>query len=564
MVVGGLIPIAMSYLFRTILDQVVHITSTTGVITGALVGFLAFRYLLDALNDLQNAFLYQYTQRLTRYKIQDHLNYELSRKISSFDADHFENPKVQDLISKIRREGMGRIPSYTNSIFFSLNYGATLIGSFIALIPFGIWIPFLAIVIAYPRYRVQRTVSVLQWGYFSWNTPLGRRMNMVTNMLQSKLTVMEARLAGNREALLARLKKFQNEIFEGVGKPLRTYMKQIWIPVLLEALFMFIVIWLKLPSVVAGAITIGGLTFLIQMSDSVLTNTSNVNGQLASLLDDSLYVEDYFELMSLSPLIKEKEPGHEFEAIIPPKIEFEHVTFKYPEGKEVIKNVSLRVLPGEHVAIVGPNGAGKTTLIKLFLRFYDPNEGRILINGIDLKDIARAHWYKFVGTLFQDFGKYSLTVKENIAFYELEKPDEVRVRMAAKLSGADEFIEKFKDGYDQQLGREFKGEELSVGQWQKLALARAFYEQAPILVLDEPTSAIDAEAEADIFENLGKVYREKTVIFISHRFSTVRHADKIIVLKDGKIIEHGTHQALMAKSGVYARMFHKQAKGYVE
>ncbi len=309
-VVGGLVPIGMSYLFRTILDQVVHITSTTGIITGALIGVLALRYLLDALNDLQSAFLYQYTQRLTRYKIQDHLNFELSRKISSFDADQFENPKVQDIISKVNREGVGRIPNYMNSIFFALNYGATLIGSFIALIPFGVWIPLLALLVAYPRYRVQRSVSVLQWGYFSWNTPNGRRMNMLSGILQKQLSALEIRLAGNRDAMLRRLKKLQEEIFEGVGKPLKSFMMQIWVPIFLEAVFVFVVVWIKLPLVAAGAISIGSLTFLIQMSDSVLSNTSNVSYQFANLLDDSLYVEDYFELLSLSPLIQDKKPGY--------------------------------------------------------------------------------------------------------------------------------------------------------------------------------------------------------------------------------------------------------------
>ncbi|MDO8516083.1 MAG: ABC transporter ATP-binding protein [bacterium] len=563
MIIGGLIPIATSYLFKITLDQIISIADVRGVITVALLGFLALRYLLEALSAFQSAFLYQYTQRLTRFKIQNYLNLELSRKISSLDVDHFQNADTQDLIEKVRQESTWRIPNYTNNIFFIINYGATLVGSFLALIPFGIWIPFLAIAVSYPRYRVRRLTNKLAWSLFNERTPLSRRLSRDSSMLQQELYVTEIRIAGNRDAFLGRITKFQDEMFKSVGKPLDKFLQTIWMPILLEAVFIFIMIYIKLPLVIAGALSIGSLTFLMQMFDSILSNTRNVNDQVASLLDDSLYADNYFKLMALPSLIV--DGAHEFGDIKPPKIEFKNVNFSYPKGAPVIKNISFSVLPGEHLAIVGPNGAGKSTLIKLLLRFYDPAKGEIMVNNIDLRDIKRDNWYKFVGTLFQNFGRYShLIVKENIAFSELESPDEERARMAAKLSGADKFIETFPKKYDEQLGREFDGKELSVGQWQKIALARAFYEEAPVLILDEPTSAIDAEAEAEIFDNLNKVYKDKTVIFISHRFSTVRHADKIIVLESGRITEEGTHQSLMKHDGTYARMFKKQAKGYIE
>jgi len=249
----------------------------------------------------------------------------------------------------------------------------------------------------------------------------------------------------------------------------------------------------------------------------------------------------------------------------PPYIEFQNVSFSYLPETLILKKISFKLAPGERLAIVGPNGAGKSTLIKLLLRFYDPSSGRILVNDIDLKDLKRDNWYEFVGTLFQDFSHYLISVKDNIRLGNPELVDNERMIEAAKKSGAHEFIEKLPKKYDQKLGRRFEDSvEISAGQWQKLALARAFYEEAPVLILDEPTSAIDAEAEAEIFENLNKTYKDKTLIFVSHRFSTVRNADKIIVLKDGAIAEEGTHESLMKQSGIYARMFRKQAKGYIE
>ncbi|MBI2057976.1 MAG: ABC transporter ATP-binding protein [Candidatus Yanofskybacteria bacterium] len=227
--------------------------------------------------------------------------------------------------------------------------------------------------------------------------------------------------------------------------------------------------------------------------------------------------------------------------------------------------MSFKLKPGEHLAIVGPNGAGKTTLIKLLLRFYDPTKGSIMVDDYDLKEIKIDNWYKFISTLFQDFVKFNLTIRDNIILGKPKVVDEAKIREAARKSGAEEFINKLPKKYNQRLGRGFEDSaELSIGQWQKLALARAFYEESPILILDEPTSSIDAEAEAKIFDNLDKLYNDKTLVIVSHRFSTVRNADKIIVLKNGKVAEEGNHEFLMSQKGIYSTMFQKQAKGYVE
>ena len=214
--------------------------------------------------------------------------------------------------------------------------------------------------------------------------------------------------------------------------------------------------------------------------------------------------------------------------------------------------------------MVGENGAGKTTLIKLLLRFYDVTDGEILINGVNIKNVNLAEWHKQIGALFQDFIKYQFTFKENVYFGDLTKEHEEKLlREAIEKSGADKYVNNLPDKYDQVVGKMFEGGiDLSGGQWQKLALARAFFRDAPILILDEPTSAIDARAEYEIFQNVQKLQKDKTVVIISHRFSTVRNADRILVLEDGKVLEEGNHEKLIKRKGLYAELFEIQAQGY--
>jgi ABC-type multidrug transport system fused ATPase/permease subunit len=252
----------------------------------------------------------------------------------------------------------------------------------------------------------------------------------------------------------------------------------------------------------------------------------------------------------------------------PHTIEFENVSFSYPGGKrQVLKNINLKFRPGETVVLVGLNGAGKTTFIKLLTRLYDPTEGRILLDGRDIKEYDTAELYKMFGIIFQDFGKYAASVSENIEFGNVNKePDEKRVREAAVQANAQMFIDKLADGYDTPLMRYFEtnGIELSIGQWQKLAIARAFYSDADILILDEPTASLDPIAEQEIFNQFDALRADKTTIFVSHRLSSATIASKIVVLEYGELVEEGTHKELMAKGGKYYELFSTQANRYIE
>src|SRR5699024_9479143 len=294
---------------------------------------------------------------------------------------------------------------------------------------------------------------------------------------------------------------------------------------------------------------------------------SNLQGffsRFTRISESALYLQDYFDFIDLE-IEKNIVEKVAMPDVIQKGFELRNVSFKYPGNKEtVLKNISFKIKVGEKMAFVGQNGAGKTTLIKLFLRFYEPTDGKILLDGININKFDIDEYRKRFGVIFQDFFKYEFTVRENIAVGDIAQVenDEI-IHHAASRSLANQVIEEMYKGLDQQLGRRFaQGQELSGGQWQKIALARAYMKNTDIMILDEPTSALDAQAEYDVFERFSGLTKGKTSIIISHRFSTVRMADRILVLKNGTVLELGTHEELMSNPKLYAELFKLQAAGY--
>lgn len=292
---------------------------------------------------------------------------------------------------------------------------------------------------------------------------------------------------------------------------------------------------------------------------------NNIFGTLSRMQESLLFADSYFSLVDARPTIVDTSEAIELSTNNTPSIEFQNVSFVYPgQGQPILKNLNLVIQGGEHVAIVGENGAGKSTLIKLLLRFYRPTDGKILINGHDIQDIAVESWYAQLATLFQDFNQYPLTIAENIEIGRSnQKLDEAQLKKASVFGSVDEMVKNYKHGWETVLDSSFKkGVEPSGGQWQRVALARAFYRNANMIILDEPTSAIDAKAEYDIFNNIFEHYKHKTALIVSHRFSTVRRANRILVIDKGKVIESGSHDDLIKQKGLYYDMFSKQAEGY--
>jgi ATP-binding cassette subfamily B protein len=316
---------------------------------------------------------------------------------------------------------------------------------------------------------------------------------------------------------------------------------------------------------VQGTITLGDLVMYFMAFQRGQGFLQEMLSGLAGLYEDNLFLSNLYEFLDLKRKVIEPVHGRPIPQPMQTGILFSHVSFQYPTGsKKVLEDISLSIQPGEVVALVGENGSGKTTLIKLLCRLYDPTAGTITIDGTDLRQFETAALRRKFSVLFQDYAQYHLTARENIWFGNTAlPPDHERVIAAARDSGADDVISALPHGYETILGKLFEdGEELSIGEWQKVALSRAFLRDAQIIVLDEPTSSLDAKAEYAVFQNFRKLASGRTAILISHRFSTVRMADRIYVLKEGRIIEGGTHEELLHCGGTYAHLFETQAQYY--
>ncbi|MBI4134814.1 MAG: ABC transporter ATP-binding protein [Candidatus Sungbacteria bacterium] len=557
-----LISVALKYL----IDGLVRTEHfTTGFIPAVILIALAARYLLSLASEVLRWGLNNlYFDYLFRYKLQNYLSLTFYRKVSGLDIAHLEDPKTQDLITKVRDTMMWRPADFLRFFSYLVNGLVAFIAAFFVLLPFSWWIPVVISLSVIPLLILRAKFGSIQWSIYGSGAPEVKKLWYFNWILSTKTTIQEMRIFRSAPALLTRVNEIQEYLFRLNKKPLDRYIKILIWPGVFETAILAVIAYSQLPNVLSGALTIGSFTLLINMMDSLQGNAESAVLNFGELYTNGLYVDHYFEVLHLKPIITDKRNAHTFEKITPPRIEFKNVSFTYPNGTDALKDVSFTIEPGENIALVGENGAGKSTIIKLLCRFYDATDGTILVNGVNVKDIKLSHWYDFLGTLFQDFVQYHFTVRENITLGDPNKENEKEMIAAAKKSGAYQFIEKLPQGFDTVLGREFEnGEELSIGQWQRLAIARAFYEEAPVLILDEPTSAIDAEAEYEIFTNLEKAYKKKTLILVSHRFSTVRNADTIFVVDKGRITERGSHGELMQANGKYARMFSTQAKGYL-
>ncbi len=316
---------------------------------------------------------------------------------------------------------------------------------------------------------------------------------------------------------------------------------------------------------VLGALSIGSLYFLAGAILQASTNIQQIFSTLSGVADQALFLTDLLAFFEMQPTIRSKPNALPAPRPILRGFEFRNVSFAYPGSeRRILKNLDFTLHPGERVALIGENGQGKTTIVKLITRLYDPTEGQILLDGVDLREYSLEDLYREIGVIFQDFMRYEMTARENVAVGRIEEIDNLNGIVAAShKSLADEVVAKLPGKYDQMLGRRFEtGVDLSGGEWQKLALARAYLRDAQLLILDEPTAALDARSEYEVFERFAELTGGKMALFISHRFSTVRMADRIVVLSEGQIVEDGTHERLMALGGQYAEMFELQAASY--
>jgi len=564
-VLGALMPIGVGVTSKYLIDFLTQnqggLANLVGTIMTLVAALFALRWLEGMIYWIYNV---SYLDYLLRSKMQNEINFRFNEKMMGMDAAYFEDPKAQSLIMKTRDTKTWKLPDDLRTLSYTTRSVTMVLSAGIVLATFGWWWPVLITIACLPRLWTQVKQGQIEWSIYGGGAPKARRLWYFEWIFSEPNVQKEVRIFQSAKYLLDKMKNIQGELYGMFKKPLDGFFL-IWSGLnFWEMIFGLILVYYQMGGVVSGAMTVGSLVLFIDMILSFKVNMVDTAIDIGLLLSNNLYINDFRQVMELPDLVKENKKPIKINIDKAPKIEFKKVSFRYPGAKRpVLDNVNLIVEAGTNVALVGVNGAGKSTIVKLLCRFYDVDEGEILINGINIKKIAKKDLYALMGTLFQNFSQFHFSVKENITMGNPFEDNKGKMVRAAKQAGAAEFIETLPNKYDQILGREFdEGEEISGGQWQKLAIARAFYEQAPLLILDEPTSAIDAEAEMEIFANLQKIYRNKSLVLVSHRFSTVRNADQIYVIDDGKVIEHGSHQELVKMKGKYATMFTAQAKGY--
>ena len=504
-------------------------------------------------------------QQLIQLQLANRIRGEIIGKALTLDLAYFEDSDFYDRLQNARRDGGYKPVELINDTFLIVQNLITLISFALLMLRFSPWLVVILVVTSIPAFIAETRYSERGFRLLTRRAPETRQVNYLSRLLTEDTAVKEIKLFNIGGTLLKRYTTLFDKFFEedkslalrragagfalGLIATLGFYGSYAWI------------VW----HTVQGRITLGDMTLYLAIFRQGQSTFQSILSAIGNIYENNLFMANFFDFLRLEPRMKTNGQGRKLPRPLRGGIEFRGVGFCYPDSDEwALRGVDLTIRPGEKIALVGHNGAGKTTLIKLLSRLYDPTEGSILIDGIDIRDLDPLELQQRIGVIFQDFVRYHLPVRENIGFGQIDAMDDAeRIAAAARKSGAQAVVEELPLGYETMLGRWFHdGHELSLGQWQKIALARAFMREAEILVLDEPTASVDARAEYEIFQNFKTLTEGKMAILISHRFSTVRMADRIAVIQGGSIVELGTHEELLRREGVYAELFGMQAEGY--
>jgi len=504
-------------------------------------------------------------QQLIQLQLANQIRSEIIRKALTLDLAFFEHPDFYDRLQNARREGGYKPMELINDTFQIVQSMITLISFAALMLRFSPWLVLILLATSIPAFIAETRFSEQGFRLLTRRAPETRQINYLSRLLTEDTAAKEIKLFNLGSTLLKRYKTLFDKFFQE-DKSLAVRRALVGFSLGLVATLGFYgsyawIVW----RTVQGMISLGDMTLYLSIFRQGQSTFQSILAGIGNIYENNLFMAHYFEFLELKPQMQIAEPAKKLTASLTRGIEFRGVGFRYPESDEwVLRGIDLKILPGEKIALVGHNGAGKTTLVKLLSRLYDPTEGTILIDGTDIRELDPLDLRQKIGVIFQDFVRYHLPVSENIGFGQIEAVDRMdKIIDSARKSGADAMIGNLPQGYQTMLGRWFHGgHELSLGQWQRVALARAFMRDAEILVLDEPTASLDAQTEYEIFQHFKELTDGKMAILISHRFSTVRMADRIVVIEGGRVAENGSHEELLRREGIYARLFSMQAEGY--
>ncbi len=570
-VFNGISPVISAYISANLLNNVAKVltasnptfNSVCSVLLPAMMLQFGYMFFVSLINNISNM-----VTRISSEVVTNHVKCKIMNKAKEIDVASFDMPDFYEKFENANREAGIRPIEVIRSTF---NIVSTLISafSFIVILSSIAWFaPLIVVLLSLPSAIITFWFRKKNFRYMRHHSKERRQMSYYSDMLVNKDMVKELRLFGLSDTFIVNYNKVFSRYFAGIKKLISD--ESIWniaisliTTVVNCALFFFIAY-----TVTMGSGQIGDYSLYTGALTSIATCVATLVATTSSIYEGTLFIDNMIVFMNekrhIVPTLPqarkvERHTGH--------TIEFRDVSFRYPgTTNDVLKHISFVVEPGDTVVLVGLNGAGKTTLLKLLTRLYDPTSGCILLDGKDMREYDTDDLYSSFGAIFQDFGKYAFTVKENIYFGEINKPIDIdEIQRAAHSSSADDFIRNLPKEYDTPLMRIFEqdGIEPSIGQWQKLAIARAFYSDSDILILDEPTASLDAIAEQEIFNQFDQLRKDKTTFFVSHRLSSATIASKILVLENGVLVENGNHMELMARKGVYHKLFSTQANRYI-
>ncbi|MEI6627253.1 MAG: ABC transporter ATP-binding protein, partial [bacterium] len=554
-------PLITSKVFGHLIDSIVSFVKTGN---GETVWFMLAIYISISLTPDLIGVIYNYTDKYYYIKFNNFIELFSYKKRGGLDIAHIEDPAYQDLSMRAFNNGVWPILNILESSYENLRrvIAFSSIAIAIMLIDWRIFV--ITVVTAIPIFLIELSYGGGLWNIWGSNGRDQRLYAEYKKYFTNKYSVIESKLFKLQNLFFGRMKGILDNFFH---QQIKLEKKRTWLQLgaeVLAAAGLYASLFLAISQSMKGLITIGTVVFLFSSLNALNSAATELLKSLARQLERNLYASDIYDVFHVNPVVESSKNPKKLKLSVTPKIEFKNVSFKYPNTTEtVLEELSFTINPGDKIAFIGHNGAGKTTILRLLLRIHDPSTGEILINGVNLRELDLHDWWKLVGVLPQDYSTFNFSAKESIAFGDADRKININdVKNAAKLGTANEYIESWSKQYDTMIGVEFSGEELSKGEKQKMALARVFYRDAKVYILDEPTAAVDAPSASRIFRNIENLPKEKSVLLISHNFATLRRADRIILLDNKRVRENGTHEELMARSEVYAKLYNEQKSEY--